>query len=45
VEDSLEHGIEPSGSIECWDVLECLHNWLLLKNISAPKVNKYKISY
>jgi hypothetical protein len=22
-----EHGIEPSGSINCWEVLEGLHNW------------------
>jgi hypothetical protein len=22
LEDSCEHGIEPSGSIKCWEVLE-----------------------
>jgi hypothetical protein len=26
VEGSCEHGIEPSGSIKCWGVLEGLHN-------------------
>jgi hypothetical protein len=26
----------PSGSIKCWQVLEWLHNWQLLKNGSAP---------
>jgi hypothetical protein len=26
VEGSCEHGIEPSGSIKCWEVLEGLHN-------------------
>jgi hypothetical protein len=25
VEGSCEHGIEPSGSIKCWEVLEGLH--------------------
>jgi hypothetical protein len=33
---SCEHGIEPSGSIKCWEVLEGLHNWRLLENGSAP---------
>jgi hypothetical protein len=28
--------IEPSGSIKCWEVLEWLHNWRLLKKGSAP---------
>jgi hypothetical protein len=27
---------EPSGSIKCWEVLEWLHNWQLLKKCSAP---------
>jgi hypothetical protein len=31
-----EHGIEPSGSIKCWEVLEGLHNWQLLEKGSAP---------
>jgi hypothetical protein len=30
-----EHDIEPSGSIKCWEVLEGLHNWRLLKKGSA----------
>jgi hypothetical protein len=29
-------GIEPSGSIKCWEVLEGLHNWRLLEKGSAP---------
>jgi hypothetical protein len=33
---SCEHGIEPSGSIKCWEVFEGLHNWWLLKKGSAP---------
>jgi hypothetical protein len=33
---SCEHGIEPSGSIKCWEDLEGLHNWWLLKKGSAP---------
>jgi hypothetical protein len=28
--------IKPSGSIKCWEVLEQLHNWQLLKKGSAP---------
>jgi hypothetical protein len=36
MEGSCEHGIEPSGSINCWEVLEGLHNWRLLKKGSAP---------
>jgi hypothetical protein len=27
---------EPSGSTKCWEVLEWLHNWQLLKKCSAP---------
>jgi hypothetical protein len=40
VEDSCEHGNEPSGSIKWWEVLEWLHNWRLLKKGSAPYVSK-----
>jgi hypothetical protein len=40
VEGSCEHGIEPPGSIKCWEVLEGLHNWRLLKKGSAPYVSK-----
>jgi hypothetical protein len=36
VEGSYEHGNEPSSSIKCWKVLECLYNWQLLKKGSAP---------
>jgi hypothetical protein len=38
VEGSCEHGNEPSGSIKCWEVLEWLHNWWLLKKGSVPRV-------
>jgi hypothetical protein len=31
-----EHGNEPSGSIKCWEILEQLNNWRLLKKDSAP---------
>jgi hypothetical protein len=40
MEGSFEHGIKPSGSIKCWEVLEGLHNWRLLKKGSAPLVSK-----
>jgi hypothetical protein len=36
VEGSCEHGDEPSGSINCWEVREWLHNWQLLKKGSVP---------
>jgi hypothetical protein len=26
-----KHDNEPTGSIKCWEVLEWLHNWQLLK--------------
>jgi hypothetical protein len=41
MEGSSEHGIEPSGSIKCWEVLEWLHNWQLLKKGSAPWVSEW----
>jgi hypothetical protein len=31
LEGSCEHGNESLGSIKCWEVLEWLHNWQLLK--------------
>jgi hypothetical protein len=34
-----EQGNEPSGSIKCWEFLEWLHNWQLLKKGSAPCVS------
>jgi hypothetical protein len=40
VEGSCEHGIETSGSIKCWGVLERLQNWRLLKKGSA--LSKYR---
>jgi hypothetical protein len=38
VEGSCEHGNESSVSIKCWEVLELLHNWKLLKKCTAPWV-------
>jgi hypothetical protein len=31
LEVSCEHGNETSGSIKCWEILEWLHSWQLLK--------------
>jgi hypothetical protein len=39
VEGFCEHGNEPLGSIKCWEFLEWLHNWQLLKTGSAPLVS------
>jgi hypothetical protein len=25
-----------SGTVKCWEVLEWLHNWQLLRKVSAP---------
>jgi hypothetical protein len=36
VEGLCERGDEPPGSIKCWEVLEQLHNWQLLKKCSVP---------
>jgi hypothetical protein len=36
VKGSCEHSIEPLGSVKCWEVLEGLHNWWLLKKGSVP---------
>jgi hypothetical protein len=33
---ALVNTAESSGSIKCWEVLECLHNWRLFKKGSAP---------
>jgi hypothetical protein len=35
VDDCCEHGNEPSAFIKCWEVLEWLRNWRLLKKGSA----------
>jgi hypothetical protein len=35
VEGTCKHGNEPSGSIKCWDILEGLRNWRLLKEASV----------
>jgi hypothetical protein len=42
VEGSCEHGIEPSGSIKCWEVLEGLHNCGCSRKGSAPWISKGK---
>jgi hypothetical protein len=31
MEGSCEDSTEHSGSIKCWEILEQLHNWQLLK--------------
>jgi predicted deacylase len=36
VEGACEHGNELSGSINCWEVLEQLHNEQLFKKGSVP---------
>jgi hypothetical protein len=41
VEGSCEHGNELSGSIKCWEFLEWLHNWQLLKKGSAAWVSEW----
>jgi hypothetical protein len=33
---SFEQSNKHSGSIKCWEILEYLHNWRLLKKASAP---------
>jgi hypothetical protein len=44
MEGSCEHGNEPSGSIKCWEILEWLTEWHLIKKDSAPRVS-YLPSY
>jgi hypothetical protein len=39
VDGSCEHGNEPSGSIKCWEVLDWLRNWSLLKKGSVQCVS------
>jgi hypothetical protein len=34
VEGPCEHGDESLGIIKCWEILEQLHNWQLLKKDS-----------
>jgi hypothetical protein len=36
VEGSFEHDNEPSGSINCWETLEWLSDWRILKKDSGP---------
>jgi hypothetical protein len=36
VEGSCKHGNENSGSRKCWEILEWLSDWWLLKKDSAP---------
>jgi hypothetical protein len=40
VEGSCEYDNEPSASIKCWEFLEWLHNWRILKKASAPRVSE-----
>jgi hypothetical protein len=32
---SCEDDIEPSGSMKCWEALECLHNWRPQEGLSS----------
>jgi hypothetical protein len=34
---SCEFGIEPSGSIKCWETIECPNNGGPLESCSAPE--------
>jgi hypothetical protein len=36
---------EPPGSIQCWEVLESLQNWRLLKKGSAPWVSEWVLAW
>jgi hypothetical protein len=36
VEGFFKHGNEPSGSVKCWEILEWLSDWQLLKKGLAP---------
>jgi hypothetical protein len=38
VQGSFEHDNESSGSIKCWEFLEYLHNWRLLKEAQLHAV-------
>jgi hypothetical protein len=44
VEGSCENGNEPSGSLNCWEVLDYLHNWSPLKKSSTPRMKEYSAS-
>jgi hypothetical protein len=44
VEGSCEHGIEPSGSMKCWEDNEYLYNWRLLKKGSAQWVSEWSLA-
>jgi hypothetical protein len=33
---TCEHTAEPSGSIQCWEILEQLSNWQLLEKDRVP---------
>jgi hypothetical protein len=43
VEGYCEHGNEPSVYIKCWENLEQLSDWRLLKKDSAPQT--YLLNY
>jgi hypothetical protein len=36
VDGSCEHGDEPTSSIKCYEIMEWLSDWKLLKNGSSP---------
>jgi hypothetical protein len=39
VESSCEFGIEPSGSIKCWEAIECPNNWGPLDGAQLQRVS------
>jgi hypothetical protein len=43
VEGSCEQGNELSGSIKCWEILEKLSDWQLLKRIELHGVGQFDI--
>jgi hypothetical protein len=44
VEDSCEHGNEPSGSIKRWETLKWLHNWWFLRK-GSPQCSYRTVQY
>jgi hypothetical protein len=36
-DSSCKFGIEPSGSIKCWETIECPNNWESLEQCSLPR--------
>jgi hypothetical protein len=41
VEGSCGHGNAPSGSVKCWEILEQLSDWPILKKCPAPWITEH----